>query len=301
MLGVDPTSVIDYALSTFVKSDSSTMLDVTPMTIQDHQREKAITKTLHEKLMTGGIDVLFQPIYDTSSKTFKKAEALARLYDPIYGPISPLEFIPIAERASLINLLSYSVIKTSLETLRCLEEHASTIETISINISGTQVGDISFPEHVVDLINMHGNDPGSLSFELTETVMVSHMQSLKDFASAFKAAGITLTLDDFGTGVSNIESVLSGLFETIKFDGNIFHDLTRNRTGSSAIRHLIALFKSLGIRTTIEGIETKEQKDSAIGAGADELQGYFLAMPMTKEDLLALMMPASPDDSKDEL
>ncbi len=282
----DLIAVIEYAKATHHGLHHPNLLTIDEAFMRLYHREKAIAKTIALTLSQGEIDVVYQPIYDIKTKTYTRMEALARLHDPIYGKIAPQEFIQIAERSSLINDLGASVIRTSIATMASLLKEGSSITNVSVNLSAIEVADMRLVQTVLDALNSASLDPRCLSFEVTETVFVKNNNDLQRLSKDFKRHHINMILDDFGTGFANIEAVFSGIFETVKFDGTLFRKMLEDQKGPDVISHMIGLFHSLGIKATIEGIETNNQKLEAIGASADELQGFFLKRPMTKEDLV---------------
>jgi EAL domain-containing protein (putative c-di-GMP-specific phosphodiesterase class I) len=180
------------------------------------------------------------------------------------------------------------VIRRSARLIRALNENNSSIRSVAVNLSGHQIADSSFPKSVMSLCKQEGIIPSSLSFEVTESVWVRNNSALLMLSKAFKTHGITLALDDFGTGYANLEAVYSGIFETVKFDGKLFRNLSSGPAGHDTLSNLIALFSSLGVKTTIEGVESEEQRRDAIHAKADSLQGFLVRRPLQDIEIIKL-------------
>jgi len=288
MEDVDIVSVIEHGLVTEGLSPGVHLHRIDSKDIKGYLREQAIIRLMRNQLDEGEIDVVFQPILDLKRGRFTSAEALARLSSEDLGDIKPSEFIPIAERAGLIHALGMSVIRTSSRLMRKLQEKDSVIRQVAINLSSHQIADTSFSKSVVRTCKDEGIRPSSLSFEVTESVWVRNNSDLLRLAKSFKNEGIKLLLDDFGTGYANLEAVYSGIFETVKFDGMLFRNLSKGPAGHDTIANLIALFSSLGVKTTVEGVESPEQEHDAIAAKADSLQGFLIKRPIPAAEILQL-------------
>ncbi len=231
--------------------------------------------------------LLFQPKMSTRTGRICGAEALLRWCHPALGWFSPSEFIPIAEETGLIIPLGHWVMKTVCEKLKKWHDMGFGHLKISVNLSAYQFkkGDL-----VVDLANILWDtqlSPYSLELELTETVLMDNAEKYVLMLNVLKSMGISISIDDFGTGYSSLSYLKRFPIDALKIDKSFVNNIGDLQEDDTIINAIIAMAKGLNIKTIAEGIETKEQANYLIAQEVDELQGFYISLPLTEDELTA--------------
>lgn len=230
------------------------------------------------------VKVHYQPIIDMQDHHIIAAEALMRIEDERLGMISPGEFIPAAEMAGLISPLTEIIVRKVCTLLKTHEQQTSHLSHISINISADDLNSSEFAHRILDVIEQTRVDARKLSFEVTESVLLSPSDSVQKNWNAFSERGIHFLLDDFGTGYSNLETLVSKPFDFVKLDRSV----VSNATNNYELLVLIAgMLKYLGKSMVAEGVETEEQLQMVKGQGIQFVQGYYFSKPVPEAQLLA--------------
>ncbi len=233
--------------------------------------------------------VKYQPLIGRANQ-LKKFEALARWENPKLGSVSPAEFVPIAEEAGLILQIGEWVTRTVCRTgARWLQEGLD-VPRIAVNVSGLQFADRGFADKVQAILAETGFPASKLELEVTETALVSNMESALRQIARLRELGITFALDDFGTGYSSLNQLRTLPVDCVKVDRSFIKDLER-MTGDSTtlVRGIIGLAHNLRLTVVGEGVETKRQLEILRSLGCDMIQGFYLHRPLTVEAAEELM------------
>ncbi len=249
-------------------------------------RERAeIERDLRQALADPGqFQVLYQPKYFAGTGQVGSVEALVRWQHPTRGLISPVYFVPIAEECGLIRELGRLVLEVS-----CRAAAHWPIDNIAVNVSAVQLRDHAFAMEVMAILATTGLSPHKLELEVTETAWMDSSDSCAANIRALRAAGIHIALDDFGTGFSTFGRLHETEVDHIKIDKMFIDGLGKDRGDEAIIQAIVELARAKGLKTTAEGVETKEQNEFLTRIGCDELQGFLLGMPMTQEDVGVLL------------
>ncbi len=219
--------------------------------------------------------LVYQPIAAGDSGGIAALEALIRWHHPELGTISPAEFIPIAERNGLISEIGDWVMSQACQDALRLPSNVK----ISVNLSRAQVSDRNFVSRVAQTLTRTGLAPGRLELEVTETAILDNEVTAGRMLQDLCALGVSVAIDDFGVGQSALSCLRSLPIGRIKIDRSFVSDLETDSKARSIFVAVVSLAKSLGIKTTAEGIETEQQRMIAALAGCDHLQGYLLGRP----------------------
>ncbi|KXF82019.1 signal transduction protein [Enterovibrio coralii] len=229
----------------------------------------------------------FQPVFKGDDVHF--FEALIRWNHPYLGPISPLQFIPIAEETNQIHSIGRWVLQEVCALLESWQKEANSLDYpgISVNVSAKQLGSPAFISFVKDLLNQHHIPPHKLGIEITETTLMEDEVASAASLSALRAAGITLYLDDFGTGYSSLSLLGQHKFDVLKIDRNFLVDVADDQKRSSKLcAAIVNLSKSLDMDVVAEGIETENQLTWINAQGSVYIQGYLKSKPLPIEQLI---------------
>jgi diguanylate cyclase (GGDEF)-like protein/PAS domain S-box-containing protein len=214
-------------------------------------------------------------------------EALLRWHDQAMGPVSPSDFIPIAEDSGLIIPLGKWVIEKACEILSHWSMHADTADlTLAINISPRQFRHNDFVEHIDRVIKQSGIDPTRLKLEVTENLLIDNPEQVVTRMNKLRLLGVSFSLDDFGTGYASLSYLKLLPFHQLKIDQSFVRDLTHNSNDEAIIRTILALGRSLDLDVIAEGVETQAQMSRLKELGCFFFQGYLFARPTPAADYL---------------
>ena len=248
------------------------------------QRRLAVVMALREALSGGAIGVAFQPKVQAATGRVTGVEALARWTHPALGAIAPDEFVPLAEAAGLMGLLTSTVLRQSLTACRGWQRRGGPIG-VAVNVSAETVLDPEFITELAAIITGSGLDPSLLTLELTEGVVVDDPVLAAVRMRELRAFGVQLSVDDFGTGYSSL-TYLKGLpVNEVKIDKGFVDDVVVDAGDRAVIRAVVDIAHTLGMKVVAEGVEQEDQQRVLVALGVDELQGYLHARPMPAVDM----------------
>lgn len=227
------------------------------------------------------LTLVFQPIVDVVANQVTSFEALARWVSPTIGRVSPADFIPVAERLGLVEIITEVLFTKACAVARGWPEPVR----LSFNLSGE---DLAGPDAVTRLRRMvagAGLAPDRLIFEVTETAVIQDFASASACLQALRDLGCRIALDDFGTGFSSLSYVHALPLDKLKIDGSFVRALDSDRASRSIVQSIIDLSAKLDIACVVEGVETQAQADAVRAMGCVAMQGWLFGMPIAEADL----------------
>jgi diguanylate cyclase (GGDEF)-like protein len=234
--------------------------------------------------------VLYQPVVHLGSGTITGVEALIRWRHPELGPISPAEFIPLAEQVGSVAVLGEYVLATAVADLAAWESAAPAYRlSMGVNLSPRQLTDPRLPARVVELVRSHGLDTDQLMLEITETALVDDLDSAVELVAELRAAGMSVAVDDFGTGYSSLRYLRRFPADVVKIDREFVSALVGEPRTAALVQSVVDMAGALDLQTVAEGIETLEQLHQVQRLGCELGQGYLFSRPVDAaaiEDLL---------------
>jgi diguanylate cyclase (GGDEF)-like protein len=246
------------------------------------QARRTLEMDLRQALENQQFELHYQPLLDVESHAVGSCEALLRWRHPERGCVSPAEFIPIAETTGLIVPLGDWVLRQA-----CREAMNWPVNVnVAVNLSAVQFRSPNLVQTIIGALTDSGLPPVRLELEITESVLLSDTERSFDIMSQLRALGIRIALDDFGTGHSSLSYLRSFPFDKIKIDRRFVEDLSEDNPVATAIlRTVTELGRTLGMRTTAEGVEMRAQMTLARLAGCTEIQGYLFSPPVVPAHL----------------
>jgi len=247
------------------------------------QKNILLNQQLENALKNSEFIILYQPKLNLNDSSIKEAEALIR-WKQGEKLVSAAEFIPVAERSSMIIKIGDWVIDTVCKQIKYFEQQ-STPTRISINISNAQLKECNFVSNVSRMISFYDITPSLIEFEISESILVNNSDRLIPVLTELKKLGIKLAIDEFGKGFSSMGYMSRLPIDKIKIDKTLMNEIfsTKHR---SLISAMISLGHALDLSVTAEGIEIDKHLQESIKLNADSAQGYFLAEPLAAEELL---------------
>lgn len=247
---------------------------------------------LRHALRTGGLHLAYQPIVSLRTGEVVAVEALARWTTEQGEQVPPDVFVPIAEETGLIGELGLTVLREACRHAVCWQEIAPV--GIRVNVSGRELQLATYAHTVAGVLEETGLSPHVLGLEITESVLLSEGGTTQGTVADLHQAGITLLIDDFGTGFSSL-SYLQRFpdADVLKIDRSF---VGLDPRGEAVVRAVVGLGQAFGLTTCAEGTETAEQLHRMRELGCDYAQGYHLARPMPAAELEALLRaPGRPE------
>lgn len=238
--------------------------------------ESHIDQIVDNALRNDLIQVYFQPIYEIKSGKFVSCEALTRVNDPDYGWIDTETFIRAAERSGAIHRVGDTVFDKALAFLASDEYKALNLHGMEINISVAECLDKSLISKYDALLRKHHLDPKLVNLEITETAATTKIGTFYKNVSMIHEMGSYLSIDDFGSGYSNINRMVALPVSIVKFDRSLVL-LDESEKGHRVVRRMIEVVKEMGYEIVIEGVETKEQLESFKEFGVEYIQGWYFS------------------------
>jgi EAL domain-containing protein (putative c-di-GMP-specific phosphodiesterase class I) len=244
---------------------------------------------MREAMHNYGFKVFYQPIRDAATGEYHSCEALLRLYDEDYGFISPEEFIPRAEKSGLIIEIGEYVFEEVCKTIRSRKFEELGIDYVEINLSAVQCIQRDLRDKLQIIMKRYHVKPEMINLEITETAAAHTPEILLKNMQDLAAAGFELSLDDYGSGYSNMSYMLNLPFKMIKIDKYIVWAAFSDKRAEKALEATIRMIKSIGMTVLAEGVETPEQAEWLTASGCDFLQGFYYSRPIPKKEFLEIM------------
>ena len=250
----------------------------------DANRVLVLENALRRALERGQLSLHYQPQLDLKTGAVVGAEALMRWHHPELGPVSPAEFIPIAEDTGLILGLGEWVLRTALGQLRQWIDQGLPPLTMAVNVSAVQFRQAQLPELVKRLLEEAKVAPPLLGLELTEGVALDDPMGASQIMDRLHAQGIRLLMDDFGTGYSSLSQLKRFQVSKLKIDRSFISDLQNNAEDRAIVRAIISMAQALDMLTLAEGVESAWQMDFLRDEGCQEIQGFHFSRPLPADN-----------------
>ncbi len=232
------------------------------------------------------LELFYQPQKDLQSGRIQGVEALLRWQHPKLGFINPERVVEIAERTGLIDRLTVWVMDKALA--QCAEFNAAGLKlAVSVNISSHNLTSDLFVGQVEDALSRSGLSPGCLTLEVTETAVMTNTGRAAAMLKRLADSGISLSIDDYGTGFSSLSYLKQLPVHGLKIDKSFVMHMDRNRNDEIIVKSTVDLGHNLGLKVVAEGIESYVVEVMLRNMGCDSMQGYFLAKPMNKSDFMS--------------
>ena len=247
-----------------------------------------IDAIIERALKDESFEVYYQPIYSIPQDRFVSAEALIRLFDPEYGFISPEMLITAAEQNGTIHRIGAFVFEKVCRFIASDEFQKLDIEYIEVNLSVAQIMNGDLPEIYLSIMKKYHVSPDRINLEITETAAAYEQDVMMDNLKQLTQAGISFSLDDYGTGYSNIQRVVQLPLKIIKLDKS-FADEKNNQKLWIFLKNTVKMLKDMNMEIVIEGVETQEMLDEFINLQCDFVQGYIFSKPIPQDEFVAFI------------
>lgn len=248
------------------------------------------TRDLKAAISNNEFDLHYQPVVDKHDNIVA-AEALLRWTREHYGPVSPAEYIPIAEESDLIYQISDWVLERVFRDAKILYEKGipSYFRHFAVNISGRELNRDGFVKKFIKLLKHSDIPPSLVSIEITENTLINNIEHAIEAISVLSKMGVHTAIDDFGTGYSSLTYLKKLPVSSVKLDRTFVSDIHSDPDNQSIARMVLALGDNFGLQVVSEGIEKEQELNCLIGLGFDQFQGFYFHRPAPISALTELL------------
>lgn len=290
--GEDATTLLqraDAAMYEAKKDGGNRMRRYTPgLSLAAGERLDVETQLKHA-LQRGEFVLHYQPQIEIASGRIVGVEALVRWQHPMRGMVSPMQFIPLAEEAGLIEPIDEWVLRTACAQAAAWQRSGLPAVRIAINVSARQFHDPGLVLLVAQVLAEHCLDPEQLELEITESLSMKDPEESFRILASIRALGVSIAIDDFSTGYSNLAYLRQFPVSRIKLDRTFVNELGTQASSRAIVEAIVAMAHKLDLQVVAEGVETGEQRDHLLRYGCDELQGFWFSQPVEAAALSALL------------
>lgn len=258
---------------------------------------QSIEEGLRRALEQQEFSLQYQPKINLRTGEITGAEALIRWTHPIRGPVSPGQFIPVAEDCGLILPIGQWVLWEACKQARAWLDAGLHLGTIAVNISSMEFRSDNFLESVFAILKETGLDPRSLELELTESVLMKRAESAASVLKTLRANGVQVAVDDFGTGYSSLSYLRKFPIDALKIDQSFVRQITSAPDDTTIVTAVISMGRSLKLRVVAEGVETQQELEFLQAHQCDEAQGYYFSRPVLPQIFAKLLKNGIPEQA----
>jgi diguanylate cyclase (GGDEF) domain len=249
----------------------------------------AMESNLRLALDNNELMLYYQPLYCMKNNQILGFEALIRWNSPIYGMVSPVQFIPLAEETGLILPIGNWVLDTACKFINRINQSDGKKKTVSVNISVYQLAQDNFVEDTLRIISDNNLNPKYITLEITESILIEDVEKNLAKIKLLQKNGIRVAIDDFGTGYSSLNYLKALPIAILKLDKTFIDDITKSKIDHDIVKGIILLANSLDLTIVAEGVEDKEQFDCLNRIGCHIIQGYYISRPLPEDQITLLL------------
>ena len=256
--------------------------------ILESERSIEMVRKIRSALSNQTVFFYLQPQYDLSHK-LRGFEALARMKDSDGKLINPFEFIPVAEKNGLIDLVDMTVFRQAVKFLADVIQKGNTDVTMSVNVSIWHLMKNSFIEEIREVIESNGVPADHIELEVTESIMVNSAEKALRRINEVKKMGLKVAIDNFGTGYSSLSYLSKIPSDSLKIDKPFITAMNGSEASKQYVASIVSIGHILNLKVISEGVETPDQIDALREIGCDYVQGYYWGRPIPPEEAAKLV------------
>jgi diguanylate cyclase (GGDEF)-like protein len=234
------------------------------------------------------LELHYQPVYDVLSGRIASVEALVRWRHPTLGMIVPDRFIPLAEESGLIASIGEWVISRVCAQIRAWADAGLENVRVSLNVSARQLDRLALHRFIGDAIRENGIDPSMLEIEVTETSIMRDVYTATQLLRELRSMGLRVAIDDFGAGFTSLSFLRDFPVDNLKIDRSFVRDVATGKFDGAVVGAVVGLARTLGLKTTAEGVEDHAQMNALRELRCDAVQGYLFSMPLPPDECATL-------------
>lgn len=250
------------------------------------RHKENISKVIRTAIETDGVLIYFQPIYSVKEKKITSAEVLMRLKTVNGDILYPVSFIDVAENTGLIIELDGIVLRKVCEFIKQHPLEELGLDYLELNLSIRKGECDALVEEYKSILDKYEINPSNINLEITESASIRKKEALMKNMQSFVDYGVVFSLDDFGSGESNLNYIIDMPVELVKFDKDMTQGYFNNDKTKTVVNYTLKMIHGLGLRIVAEGVETKEQLEKMSELGVDFIQGYYFSKPVNEDDFI---------------
>ncbi|HUP63464.1 MAG TPA: EAL domain-containing protein [Thermoanaerobaculia bacterium] len=252
-------------------------------------RRLALEQHLHHAVEREQLELWYQPIYDRARRRIVSLEALLRWRDPNRGLIEPAEFIGLAEETGMIIPIGEWALRTACRQLRHWHDQGLATLRMAVNISAVQLQQRGLVDIVRDALTSVDLAPEMLQLEITESAAMQNFELTMGVLEELRAMGVSVAVDDFGSGQSSLIYLKHFPIDTVKIDKEFLREVTSDETAAAIVSYVINLAHTLQLKVVAEGVETEEQYTFLRHYACDLMQGYLFSRPIPTSEVFSFL------------
>ncbi|GGA90450.1 hypothetical protein GCM10011369_35720 [Neiella marina] len=256
---------------------------------QSAMHQLHLESLLRQAIRDDSFQLHYQPKFSSVTGELDGMEALIRLHHPEHGPISPGEFIPLAEENGLIIEIGDIVLRKACFAAESWRRQGLMRGRIAVNVSARQFSSPSLPDRIKRALDLTGLPAHYLELELTEGALIADPEGAIEVMKVMQEIGVHISLDDFGTGYSSLAYLQRFPIDTLKIDQTFIRNLTTSQSGRNMVASIVSLAHNLDLSVVAEGVETEEERDILTEMNCELLQGYLMSRPLNETDFSAFL------------
>ena len=282
----DLLDLLEESLDEKISIEVETPLHADISLLEKRRREHKIIQLLEEAVNENAFDIAYQPIYCIEKSCYSSVEALIRYKTEEFGYIEPEEFVPLAEKNGLMLKIGSFVFR---EVCRFIVENRlqeKGIEQVHVNLSVIQCMQEKLYEHIFDIMDHYNIDYSYINLNVTETTTIVANEILLRNMNMMKQHNMYFSLDNYGTGLSNTNTLVKFPFKIVKLDKMLVHSAINDEKARIILHKTVSMVKDLNMEVVAEGVEDLGEYDMAIYAGCDYIQGFMFAKPLKPDEFI---------------
>ncbi|MBU6951939.1 EAL domain-containing protein [Hahella sp. HN01] len=281
--GIELYKEADMALFTAKKMGKNDFVIFEEHMASELKAQVSMTSDLRKALVNREFHLVYQPQVNLYNHRIFGAEVLLRWNHPVRGPVSPAEFIPVAEAHGLIDQLGEYVLRCAIKQIADWKRQYGRAVRLAVNVSPRQFGRFDFVSQVGLLLEEFHVDGRLLELEITESALAKDIETAVSKLMELRCLGVGVAVDDFGTGFSNLASLKRYPVDLLKIDRSFIRDIPHDQDNLAIVTAIVQMAKTLGLKILAEGVETIDQIRVMRQQGCDLIQGFYVARPMPVE------------------
>ncbi|MBO4506000.1 MAG: EAL domain-containing protein [Lachnospiraceae bacterium] len=288
----DVRHIVETVIQQHLEGDGQRVNEMTKESLEMRDNEQRILQCVRHAIKNDGFEIWYQPIYEDRSGKFVSAEALIRLRDNLNengGFIPPSVFIPLAERNGLIVQIGEIVFESVCKFYTESKLEKLGVEYIEVNLSPIQCVQQDLTLRLQNIMRRYGIGPEHINLEITETAQSRDKHVMQRNIRTLLNRGVTFSLDDFGTGFSNIDNLASLPVSLIKFDKSLIDNALADENSRIILGSLLKMLKCLKYKCVAEGVENEETLAMVREMGCDYFQGYLFSRPVPSPEYIQFL------------
>jgi len=250
---------------------------------------QSIEEGLRRALERKEFELHYQPKINITTGAITGAEALLRWTHPTRGRVPPADFIPIAEDCGLIIPIGRWVLRQACEQARAWLDIGLPVTPMAVNVSAMEFQNNRFLQGLSETLQKSGWDPGLLELEVTESVLMKHVEATIELLRTLRGIGVQVALDDFGTGYSSLSYLRRFPIDSLKIDRSFIEQIAGGPDDSAIVTAVISMARSLKLRVVAEGVETLQELQFLQARQCDEVQGHYFSRPLPAAQFASLL------------